>query len=210
MDEDLKWEAVQIEVPGASLAIASTSTRRALPYDSLDETALVPDGTSSRSVAFSGRTHAGEESKPSPIGVLQSNPASRGRLPVALLEGHGYKFRVKLDKPSADDPIASSLADAMSASIEWDPPEKTDPSGKEWHGRFRVQNYLGSAWIDAGAVRDVNMANQPGLSANLNAPANFSASRHTTLSGKYAVLAHFYVVRQLHEVINFRAAFNQR
>jgi hypothetical protein len=153
MDEDLSWEAVQIKVAGASLAIASTSTRRSLPYDNLNEIASVPDGTSSRSVTLSGRTHAREGGTPSPIVVLQSNPDSRGRLPVALLEGHGYKFRLNLDKPSADDPITSSLADAVSASIEWDPPEKTDASGKEWHGRFRVQNYLGSAWIDAGAVR---------------------------------------------------------
>jgi len=153
MDEDLKWEAVQIEVAGASLAIASTSTRRSLPYDDLDETASVPDGTSARSVALSGRKHASEEGRPAPIVVLQSNPASRGRLPVALLEGHSYKFRIRLDKPSADDPIDSSLTDPMPASIEWDPPTKTDASGKEWHGRFRVQNYLGSTWIAAGAVR---------------------------------------------------------
>ncbi len=155
MDEDLRWEAVQIEVPGASLAIASTSTRRSLPYDDLDESASVPDGISARSVALSGRKHASEEGKPAPIVVLQSNPESRGRLPVALLEGHSYKFRIRLDKPSVNDPIESSLVNAKSASIEWDPPEKTDTdsSGTEWHGRFRVQNYLGSAWIDAGAVR---------------------------------------------------------
>jgi len=153
MDEDLNWEAVQIKVRGGSLAIASASTGLSLPYSDLNETALVPDGSSTRAVALSGRTYIKNESKAAPIVVLQSNPASRGRLPVALLEGHSYKFRVELDKPEVNDPVESSLADAGSVSVEWDPPEMSDSAGREWKGRFCVQNYLGSAWIDAGAVR---------------------------------------------------------
>lgn len=153
MDEDLKWEAVQIQTPGGSIAIASASTRRALPYDDLLDTASVPDGLYARSILLSGRTHEKEEGEHAPIVIVQPDPTSRGRLPVALLEGHSYRFRVTLETPAADNPIETSLTRATSASIDWDPPWKTDASGKEWHGHFSVRNYLGSAWIDAGGVR---------------------------------------------------------
>jgi hypothetical protein len=153
MDEDLKWEAVQIAAPGGLISIASASTRRSLPYDDLRDTASVPDGFSAGSILLSGRTHAEESRNPPPILIVQPNPASRGRLPVALLEGHSYIFRVALDTPAADDPVKTSLTQATSALVEWVPPWKTDVSSKEWHGHFSVQNYLGSAWIDAGVVR---------------------------------------------------------